>query len=243
MLPFVALTATLFLLDRRSRPNVRILALVVLALVLWTITISNYTIAFSLTLVSVLLLIGAKRPSALVFILFLASVVIASFSRELGRFISHVAMEGQLTPIVSQRLLDFGQSLQFGLDGMTEGRLRLYQTSWNAFIDNPLLGVEGGGYLSGQSIGQHSSWLDFLGAFGLWVSVPLLLAMALAFRKSWRIFTSPKHRLVLLMSLLLLGIFGLLNPILTNPQVGFGHFFLVPLGLAMNSISRRERAE
>lgn len=146
---------------------------------------------FGYIAVLILLIFMEFTMSILLMVLFTVIIIFMIFSRNRIRMIINtmfllpifilllmnlpellVYISSYLPVAFESKIISIAEFLQGGnIDGVVLSiRINLYMQSINSFMDNIFIGALGG---SGE-IGQHASWLDFLGQFGL-LSFPIFL--------------------------------------------------------------------
>ena len=132
--------------------------------------------------------------------------------------------------ILNEKFLDLANSILYGADiGQTGDRIKLYNTSFQTFLSNPLFGIYGPlGNPNTGLIGDHSGWLDLLGYYGLFTVIPLTLAIYINFKKHLIFYKATKYYWFIIVIYLLFLVFGIVNPIVYVYEIGFVLFFIVP---------------
>lgn len=136
------------------------------------------------------------------------------------------------TPLF-EKYLDIVLTLQNNaFDSQTLHRINLYLYSLKTFLKFPIFGLNGSVNElnnSYQYIGGHSGWFDFMGYFGLFVSIPLFLSIYFNYKKTININHCSNNNILINSVYLCFIIHGIVNPILYVYQVGFVVFFVLPL--------------
>lgn len=110
-----------------------------------------------------------------------------------------------------------------GLQGDAIARQNLYLRSWNAFLEDPLIGS----LFEQHQLGRHSELLDILGATGI---VGLSLFFTMWYRNTKQIFSEINYiqKVYYFIACLALGVIFYLNTIFTSPEISVV-MFIVPM--------------
>ncbi|UTE73408.1 hypothetical protein M1I95_02350 [Rossellomorea marisflavi] len=187
----------------------------------YTIIKSDYGMGFLLTIISIiyaLFILNGKLKRDLLFLfcsLLFFYLISTFFLQTITDLLIDISTLFDNT-FIGQRL----QELAYGLRGngfgdSTEYRFQLYEKSLHTFMANLFIGV---GHLTQYDyyngllfVGGHSEWLDFLGVFGLFGSIPVILFMSLHLLEVLKKFRSTKYQSPILVSYVLFVVIGSIN--------------------------------
>ena len=201
----------------------------VFALMLRMILKASYAIAVILILTAVGLLLvfkTKKRAYLLVFFGLLFLLVIPK--NVIGDCIMKITrlFEGN---VIGEKFTDLADVfLNNGLGGQTGARIGLYSMSLKAFLKNPLFGIYGPFGNINDRIGWHSGWLDLMGLYGLFSSLPMFIGILSNFKKQLLFYSGYSYYNFLLVTQLMFILFGFINPLTYVYQIGFALFFITP---------------
>ncbi len=158
--------------------------ILITVLVFATAIAAEYTYAFMLLMISLLMLviprdITVKRFIVLILVLLLAVILfrttVAAIVSALGNFLGNSTMTDKINAIF------LGKD---AIEGFDDDRGALYMLSINAFLSNPLFGnLAKGRFVTGG----HSFILDTFANYGLLGGIPMILM----YRGIWRTFFRP----------------------------------------------------
>ncbi len=190
---------------------------------------ASYTIAIIFAIfLSAISLISFKNLKWLMLIGVISSVLIIIFRAQVGYFLIIIANNLPQGLASYGKILDFAQGLtsnNFGSE--TINRLDLYMKSVNCFFNSPLFGRIWSNNTE-YAIGNHSTWFDLLGAFGLIGSLPIFIFIILKFKNMIKLWNHNDYGNYIVIILLYVSIFGFINPIISAYEFGFILFLLVP---------------
>lgn len=203
---------------------------VLLALLLYTILLSQYFTAIIMLLVgSSIVLMYTRRHLLFNVTLAMAGVLlILNYHLLLPvaiNLMTNLGVEGKTI----QRLESLQDGLSLGDDSIVSGRTPTLSLSWNAIMENPMIGivaqtttVASDGSLDG--FGQHSQFLDTFALYGVFIGFLMVYIVARPFfaRKFIPVLTGLNVAM-LIMSLVLFSINNV------TPSVGFAVFFIYPV--------------
>ena len=131
--------------------------------------------------------------------------------------------------VIGEKFTDLAEVfLNNELGGQTGTRIKLYSISFRAFLNNPFFGIYGPFGNINDRIGWHSGWLDLMGLYGLFSSLPMFVGILTNFKKQLLFFSEHPYYKFLLVTQLMFMIFGLINPLTYVYQIGFALFFITP---------------
>jgi len=228
---FLAVSVTFLIRSPNNTKGIRVLAVLAFAAIALLLLKASYTISIILFFTGVLMVILPikKKASALSLFVFVFLLVFLSFSRdELGRLVLRFSEIFHRNEIVASKFRDLASwFLGQGRTFETGYRLNLYESSFITFLDNPIFGVYGPSPNPGQ-IGGHSGWFDLLAFYGLFTTIPFVLAIYFNFRKHHRFFKGNSYSKYLLTCQLLFVILAIINPIFYIYEIGFMMFLILP---------------
>jgi len=228
------LAVSVIFLIRRSPNNtkgIRVLATLAFAAIALLLIKASYTISIILFFIGVLMVILPLRKKAailsLVVLVFL--LLFLSLSGDaLGRLVFRFSEIFHRNQIVASKLRDLAYwFLGQGRTTETGYRLNLYESSFFTFLDNPLFGIYGPSPNPGL-IGGHSGWFDLLAFYGLFTTIPFVLAIYFNFKKHYQFFKGSAYSKYLLTCQMLFVILAFINPILYIYEIGFMMFLILP---------------
>ncbi|WP_066055695.1 hypothetical protein [Robertmurraya korlensis] len=210
----------------------KILSYLILLLFLLTIVFANYftallivTIAFSL----ILIISKGKLLIKSIFILF--GIIFLFFSKEVINLIISwlISFLEEGSTVYKLQILQANIMGSNGEGSLLLNRTLTLESSWNAFLDNPIIGIitnpieSNGGFMVG--FGQHSHFIDTLALFGLFFGILNIILIIQPFIVRMRI--NPDligFNLTILISTIILF---LMNNATTS--IGFAVFFVYPV--------------
>ncbi|WP_214709001.1 MULTISPECIES: hypothetical protein [unclassified Exiguobacterium] len=224
-----------FLLYNRVNLNLKFNKLLVpwvfYLLSLITILYANYFTALIMMTVGTLLIIITKERNLASMMLFNMFVLIFLFkSKEIFIYVTNII----ISYLESGRTVERMMILQADIigngsnAGLLEGRYDTLNSSWYAFLENPLYGtitneiMISNGFLTG--FGQHSQILDTLALYGIVVGGTLIYIVSYPFFKRYAP-SSVLNSLNFAM-LVVTSIIFIMNNI--TPSIGFAIFFVYP---------------
>ena len=215
---WVILLPLLFWGAFRERGILRVVLLVASLLIGIAASISSFATPFVLmglggAVVGILVvLLPVKGQSRVV------SVIIAGLLLVAGLVVYQVSYANPLFDPVYSRienvLLDPASGGYSGA-ALAVSRMSLAEISFNSFVEEPLWGEGGGSIRYSQFVGGHSSFLDALGAYGLFggggaLAGMMLVMLATAVIRFWN--ERNWETLLALTSVVVLGVAGVVNP-------------------------------
>lgn len=194
--------------------------------ILYFIIKAGFTIAFILSIVSSILslfLLKNQNIVSKVFIIFLSlgGGLILLSEKIISEVIHLATIYLPTDSIISIRLQEIVPTL-YGADNSSSFSARLYgiEKSWNAFIDNPFLGV---GYKVGfdyysisKYTGLHTEWLDLFSQYGLFLGIPFVCFIFITLNNLVKLFNGTSMESIIKLIVLLIVIVGFFNPILNT---------------------------
>lgn len=157
-----------------KRMKLWVTAVIVLDVVF--IIMASYATALVLMILAFTLYVG-KKNKFLTLIMIALMVMLVFFHEQFGGWIINVSKSISYSPVVSEKLGEFGYMIQTfetaGTYGGDDGRLARMLISLDAFSMYPIFG----GYtVAGAKVGGHSELCDILGRFGI-VGTALIVLM------------------------------------------------------------------
>lgn len=216
-----------------TRKTKWLLFLIIILLLLFEIQAGYFTAIALVFLAFMLLLYQRKSPISIltpILIIFLLFLTLYLFSDNVG-----TTSNAFFSKVIEISNMLFNK--EFGVS--TVARFEVYSLSWNAFLQNPILGTNI--YNAGDSIiGNHSSLLDTLAKVGIVGAFAyyFIFWMIRKSTKSFDIDTSSRKILKVLLICYLCAF--ALNPVLTSHEIGFYVFAFAPsLCLILNKSLRK----
>lgn len=183
----LALSTPVLLYFLRYRHLGPLLTLPIIALSFYTIYTAEFTTALMFSVFSLILIFVPKSHSVKSFLIIssIALVIIlfsSTFFIDLLQSISGIID----SEVMSTRISEMSESLRgerLGDEADLAVRIDVWQSSWDAFMKNPLWGTYGKG-------GGHSLILDTIGDFGFLG----ILALIISFRSLYKLYVRPYAR-------------------------------------------------
>lgn len=205
------------------------LSVVVFLSVLFMLISASYTISLLIVFGGLLFILFPSNRRIIIFAVPIVIILIIVISREdLGQIIGQISKVFQNNRTLNTKLTDLSSwFLAEGRTVETGYRLYLYESSFITFLDNPIFGIYGPSPNLGR-VGGHSGWLDLLAFYGLFTSIPFIIALYLNFKKHFLFFKHDIYAKYLLTCQLLFIVLGFLNPIIYIYEIGFMIFAVLP---------------
>lgn len=221
----------IYLLKTENLHNAKIkIALLILYIVNFMFVIkASYTIAILFAIfLSVVSLVKIRNLNWLMFIGMLCGGFLIMLKKQIGYILVFLAESLPNGQVSYGKILDFAQGLisnKFGVESLN--RFKLYLKSVSCFLNNPMYGRIWSTNAN-YSIGNHSAWLDLLGAFGLIGSLPIFILLFLKFRRMIKLWKYNDYANYVAIVQLYVFIFGFINPIINVYEFGFVLFLITP---------------
>lgn len=188
---------------------------------------ASYTISIIMFFVGLFFVMIPFRRKLLILLLLILSLLMI-LSNMIGVFLIRLAEILSGSEIASSKLEDLALwFLQQEGSVLTSYRLYLYEISFATFLANPLFGIYGPSPNPGL-IGGHSGWFDLLAFYGLFTTIPFVLAIYFNFKKHYQFFKGSAYSKYLLTCQMLFVILAFINPILYIYEIGFMMFLILP---------------
>lgn len=188
----------------------------------------QFTLALIIYIVSVAVMLLSKGDmKRIIFTALAAFVAIYLLPELLVKLISFVT-----TWINSDAIVDRLNEVLLILNGRMAStvdaslRFEAYSKSFQAFLQNPILGN-----WNADIVGGHSSILDFIGCFGILGIVVLILGMSKLFYNGKYLFENKIHRALLVYAYVMFVIFALVNQAFL--EMSFIVLGMLPLGASV----------
>ncbi|MGG0788107.1 O-antigen ligase family protein [Peribacillus simplex] len=218
LVPFIAITMKKKLFND-ILPNVLCFLWIVLAFL--TIVKSDYGMAFLITIIALIITLfflsgSLKKDSLILGFLLVFSTILYFLSKEnIANLLMFISTYFE-NSFIGQRLTELASGILGNSYGESaEYRFILYERSFNAFIQNPFIGVgfetQYDYYKGLQYLGGHSEWLDMLGTYGIFGSIPLITIFSLQFYETMRKYNVKSVQSVVLIIYLLFIVIGSIN--------------------------------
>ncbi len=210
----------------------RKIVLISLVIVL-TLTImkASYAIAIFIVLVGTISVLVFRSKTALFITATVTALVLLSIQGNMVLLFQKFADIFRKNQIIFNKINDLARTLlseSSSNSTSTSFRVYLYMSSLKAFVNEPLLGVNGpfGNRLA--FIGEHSGWFDMMARYGLLVTIPLFGSIIAYFRNLTKRFKGTSALLPLVTIFVLFGIYGAINPVFSLYQISLVVFFIIP---------------
>lgn len=233
-LVFIFASLLFVIVGRKLRFNffTKVLLYFVLLLFLINIVLSNFMIAVLLVLISLFFrFIIPKVTTIRILVYIITFLLISPVLPYLFVQLIDFALSISGSSMNAQRLLEMRELLVSGLIDLSLGaRLDAFQSSLNAFLNNPIMGIittDIGGHGSGLSgFGQHSFLLDTFALFGGFIGILSLYVYFQPLIIQFKLNKQQKSSLPLLIILITL-LFFIINNL--TPSIGFAIYFVFPV--------------
>lgn len=205
----------------------RILSFVFCVISIVCLIASTFTTALIFVVVGILLikLSGIKNKSILYFMYILLPILFLLLANILGDLLLHISLENEG---LTTRLNEIGEFLLSGeLGHNLDSRVDRFKMSWECFTHYPLFGYnfqESPKYV----VGTHSEWIDIFACYGIVGAVVVFSAL---FCKLNYINQQLKQEIKVdaySVIILILFLYGFLDPILRIYHTGLAVFLIVP---------------
>ena len=229
---FVSIALLYFIIGKKPGLNKYYKILITITFVLFVVMILKalYAIALILILIGIALILILKNKRRLYLIASFLLIFILVFPKEIiGQGILQLAFLFGEERVIGEKLIDFASSfLQNEMGEQTAGRFQLYLTSLKTFLKNPFFGIYGPFGNASDRIGWHSGWLDLMGLYGLFTTVPMFIAIIINIKKHLFFYSKHPYYRYLLVTQIMFIFFGFINPIIYIYQIGFTFFLIGP---------------
>lgn len=210
-----------------SKLLTKISYITIAAFLLYFVIKSGFATAFILSTAGIIFVIlSAKNQKIINNILIVSLIIVVSIvlmnTQLLSDIINIITSVLPQDSIISVRLNEIVPALYGTSSNISSFSMRLngLETTLNAFLENPILGVGykvGFDYIAVSSfIGLHTEWIDLLAQYGLFLGLPLLLFIGLSFKDLLNIFKGTQMETIIKTVVFMIIVLGFLNPILTT---------------------------
>ncbi len=228
---YVSIVLQVFLISnfRQIKKTYKILVLLTIVSQFVLAMMANLATVMILMVVFPLLSVGMKNGKIVLSVIIIGFLLLYFGRAIIGFYIIEYYSKFNFSKVISDKLYELGMALQ-GISVTNENatfaaRYNLFFASLNAFWEHPIWGVYG--TQNAGSVGGHTTWLDYLGMFGIirgWSFWTFLI--------SWRrqVFQNITHKGYInsfYLSILIYVIEGFLNPII-KPGIVFFIFLILP---------------
>lgn len=204
-----------------------VLSIITVMLCIYTMILSQYTLAFLITCISIVfgIFFVSKNKSAgvlLVKILISLSLILVAFNiSNVILFLANL-LSGTGNSGLSVRLYEIVDYLETGEQGYNfAGRVDRYKMSWDLFLSSPIYGNQFG--TESVVYGGHSALLDQLARYGIVGTVPYVCFVVENCKKSLDV-----SRVVVIANLAFLAL-SIFNTTIFVYQLGMVLFFVTPI--------------
>ena len=198
--------------------------LLILIIFVYFVYLSQYLLALILLALSFISIVIAYNYTTRKFIFYgITTLLLFLVARPFTGDVFYVFAQHNESKLVSTRLNALGD-VMYGIssnEGAYTGRMEMYQTSFDAFISSPIIGV----YFTHVKIGEHSFILDKLGLFGIVGFVALILFYRQIYKYLYKPFKKESYYGYMIWSLITSILLAFVNP---TPSM-FVVCFITPL--------------
>lgn len=215
----------------RGRVVYKYVSIIIFSMITLMLLMASYATALLFLFAGVFLLAIIKGKRSFIIAFFLASLLFLFVPKEtIGTLLINVTSLFDTNTVLKSKFLDLAQGLvsdSYGDQTLVRGKL--YLTSLETFLKNPLFGIYGPfGNSFNASVGGHSGWLDQLAYYGLIGSLPLFAVIFHNFKKQLAFYSNHPYYRFLLTAQVLFIAFGFINPVIYIYQLGFVMFVIAP---------------
>ena len=208
----------------------KIFYLIVLFLVLLCIFKANFTTAYILFLIEIVLYLFFSSKSFFGKILtILLFVIILLFGKQIIIFYLNFLIDNTTSILSQQKLIEIINIFKGeGNISQATSRMNLILQNIDSFIEKPILGQ--GAYYNAEAfkyIGRHSQFLDELARYGLLGGGFLFYFLFSCFYQIYDKINNKNYRRIYVISTIIFFMLGFLNPIFNNGILMF-YFIVVP---------------
>ncbi len=227
----------------RLPKKIAIIYAICCVLIIYTTLKANFMTLYIFLFISLLFLVVPLNKKSVFIIILLVPLLIVLYPHITQGIVYLLNLAKEATPSImtQNKITNIILYLQSGGDGNLGEvcvRFTYMKNSLRSFLSSPLIGV-GGYYGIPFIIGGHSQFIDDLGRYGLFGTVPLILFMNF-YRKKILSYTEDfSLRCACNMSFLFYFIIGILNPIYSY-GISMTMFFVVPLLIRMTKRIKSE---
>ena len=227
----VFIPALVFMIKRQTG-KLRCGGVILLLMSLLLVYVSNSSTALILSLIVTLmsLFIYGKRRSHMILLFVIIIPLVLSQTAQI-KMLEAVSALTQNNSLLEIKRMDIEESIMYGEgQGGVAERQSLYKTSFDTFLENPIMGV------NEKKYGGHSALLDRLAVLGLLGFIPLCLILYRTYTFTLR-FLTIDSRVYYKMGFLM-GIIMMLAKNMFGWALLFSMFFLLPILLILQDYNR-----
>ena len=184
--------------------TIRSIAIICLALILFSILASSYSVAFwMLSIGGLIFLLRSNWRKLKVKYTFIIGILCTGLVVLYNSFLANSRV---VEPIERKiRLIKSGNLKE-------DGRMDLAANSMKTFVNHPFFGAGVPEWGDEKTIGSHLPWIDFLAQYGFFGFLPFLLFLVILVKKNYRFYlNSPKKNVYATSCLIGVSIFILTN--------------------------------
>lgn len=217
----------------------------ILALILHVVMLLNasYAIAIFIMIIGLVMTLMVEKRILRFGAFFMLLLFLVISQGEWSKLLLYFARLFENNKIIYTKINDLMRTLTGNLTSgtSTAGRFALYRGSLETFLQYPFFGASGPFGDKASYIGKHSGWLDLLGRYGLFLSLPLIGTLYTYLRKVFILARGKSAVTFSVQPFLLFFLFGFLNPVFPNYQLGLAVLFIIPSLHYLPHASKAER--